>query len=78
MKIYKIELKVIDFDEIGEDCIKQELEGTKYSNHCISPVVVQMESRDIGEWHDDHPLNKRDSEGAEYQRLFAEPEKAAI
>ena len=28
--------------------------------------------RDAGEWHDDHPLNRRDTASAEWARLFGE------
>lgn len=70
MKIYKIEIAVIDLDQIGEQEIKKVIENTHYPNHCISPKVKKIESRDIGEWHDDHPLNLNDKSNDEYQRLF--------
>lgn len=71
MRAYKIELLIIDFDEVGEEGIKHHIENARYPNHCLSPHVKQIEGVDIGEWDDDHPLNGRDTCKAEYERLFA-------
>ena len=71
MNLYKIEVMVLDLDQIGEQGIKDVIENTRYSNHCISPKVKKIEVRDIGEWHDEHPINQSDKADAEYQRLFA-------
>jgi hypothetical protein len=70
MKAYKVELLVIDFDDLGEDGIRDEIENAKYANRCISPSVQKMDSRDIGEWTDDHPLNNRHKARTEYKRIF--------
>jgi hypothetical protein len=71
MKVYRIEVMVVDMDQIGEQEVKDVIENTRYPNRCISPEVKKIESRDIGEWHDDHPMNLNSSRDAEYQRLFA-------
>ena len=70
MKAYRLELLIVDFDGIGEDAIKVEVENARYPNDCVTPQVKSVECRDIGQWHDDHPINKRDTADAEYQRLF--------
>jgi len=70
MKVYKAEVMVIDFDEVGEEGIKYEIENAKYSFY----RVKSCESRDIGEWSDDHPLNHLDKQDAEYLRLFSQKE----
>lgn len=70
MKAYKVELLVIDFDGLGADGIKETIENAKYPNYCISPTVKDIDSRDIGEWSDDHPLNKSSTADAEYRKLF--------
>ncbi len=70
MNVYKIELMVIDLDQIGEQEIKAVLENTRYPNRCISPKVKNIEARDIGEWHDEHPMNITDKVDGEYKRLF--------
>lgn len=72
MNVYKIELLIIDNDEVGENEIINLLEDTRYPNRCISPEVKSIEIEDIGEWYDDHPLNKQDQCDAEYERLFAD------
>lgn len=66
MKAYKVELLVIDVDNIGEREITQLIENTKY----IYPKVKDIKCVDIGEWSDTHPLNKRDTCEGEYKRLF--------
>ncbi len=70
MKIYKIVISIIDFDELGADAIVQTLENQKYPNYCISPHVMKIDERDIGEWDDSHPLNHSGTADAEYRRLF--------
>ncbi len=76
MKAYEITLRIIDIDEIGRDEIRMVLENTKYPNHCISPNVSEVREADIGEWDDDHLLNKRDTAEPEWQRLF--PRRSSI
>lgn len=71
MKVFKIELLVIDFDGLGEEGVRHELTNVRYANDCISPNVKSIEARDI-EWSDDHPLNMRTTADAEFRRLFAE------
>jgi hypothetical protein len=61
---------VIDQDKIGEREIRMVIENTKYPNRCISPIVMDSLEADIGEWHDDHPLNKRETILGEYDKLF--------
>lgn len=69
MKIYRVVLTIIDFDDVGEKCADL-IEGARYPNDCINPQVRSVDSREIGDWDDTHPLNNRDTCEAEYQRLF--------
>lgn len=71
MKVFKVELLVLDFDGLGEQGVREAIESAHYTNRCISPDVQAIIGRDIG-WSDDHPLNKRSTADAEYIRLFAE------
>ena len=73
MKAYEITLRIIDIDGVGPADIKTILENTKYPNRCISPEVSGYREADIGEWSDDHPLNKRDTAEDEWNRLFPAP-----
>ena len=70
MKAYKVTLLIIDLDEIGAEEIKVVIENAHYPNRCISPDVERIESVEIGEWHDEHPLNSTDTYTAEWKRLF--------
>jgi hypothetical protein len=70
MQIHKIVLTIIDFDEIGAESCREVLENTKYPNRGISPKVHGIETREIGQWHDEHPLNYRATSSAEITRLF--------
>lgn len=66
MKAYKIEVLVIDHKDLGASVIQTLLESNRY----ISPYVQRVTAADIGEWSDDHPLNRFDLMVAEYARLF--------
>ena len=70
MNVHKVVLTIIDFDDVGADEIKVVIENQHYPNRCISPDVVNIETVDIGEWDDDHPLNNRKTSKAEWHRLF--------
>lgn len=59
-----------DSDEIGGEEIKYVLENAHYPNHCISSSIISIKEKDIGEWSDDHPLNKKETFLKEYERLF--------
>jgi len=52
MKAYKVELIIIDYEEIGPD-ITWELENLEYAR----ADIISVQEADIGEWSDDHPLN---------------------
>ena len=70
MKVHKVEILIIDFDELGADGVKVELDATRFANDCIRPRVMNITTKDIGEWRDDHPMNSLVTRKAEYDRLF--------
>lgn len=72
MNAHKVTLFIIDLDEIGADEIKVVIENAHYPNRCISPDVYKIETVDIGEWSDDHPLNQTETAHLEWKRLFYE------
>lgn len=74
MEIHRIVLYVVDFDGLGAEGVKRELENTRFANDCISPDIAKIQTRDIGQWSDDHPLNKRATIDATREALFASPE----
>ena len=71
MKAYRVEILIIDHDKLGPDEIKVVLENQKYPNWCIYPIVKRVDGAELGEWTDDHPLNRRSTSDAEYRRLFS-------
>jgi len=71
MQVHKLTVYVLDFDGLGADGVKETLENQRYPNHCISPSVLFIETREIGEWDDDHPLNHSDKAQEEYERIFS-------
>lgn len=72
MKVHKVVFTVLDFDNVGAEGVVEVIENTRYPNRCIHPTCHSVESRDIGEWDDDHPLNRQDTARAEIDRLFGE------
>ena len=71
MKAYKVTLLVIDFEQMSEQQVIDMIICARYPNRCISPSVQSIESRDIGEWSDDHLLNRKSTAEAEFERLFS-------
>jgi hypothetical protein len=69
MKAYKVTLLINDHDEVGDE-IKNIIENQHYPNYCIAPLVMDIQSVDIGEWSDDHPLNKFDTMKEEFNKIF--------
>lgn len=71
MKAYKVEILIIDFDELGLDEIKSVITNARYPNHCMSPDVKDIQEYDIGEWSDEHPLNLHATADQYYNNLVA-------
>jgi hypothetical protein len=67
MKVYRVELLVLDFENSGKESITIDLEQSGASPYV---QVMEIESKDIGEWSDDHPLNISGQQKEEYNRLF--------
>ena len=66
-KIYKISGYIIEIhDEYNEDSIEFLIE--QYSD--LFTKHFQVESVDIGEWYDEHPLNYRNSDISECEKYF--------
>lgn len=70
MKVHKVELFVIDFDNVGADEIHRLIESARYPNRCIMPNVTCVYTAETGPWDDDHPLNHRATMAQEMERLF--------
>lgn len=66
MKVYKIELMVMNHENVSDKDIETILEDVRH----LYPTVVSMESKEIGEWTNDHPLNKHAEWKPIYNELF--------
>jgi hypothetical protein len=66
IKAYKIEILVLDFEDSGEEAIKDLVERSRYLN----AKVMSFKSVDI-DWSDDHPLNQSGTSAREYEDLFS-------
>ena len=77
MNVMKIVLAVVDFDGLGTDEVRRTIEEARYPNRCISPSVLSVDVRDIGEWEYSNPLNFKSSQHAEMDRLFCANEDSA-
>jgi hypothetical protein len=70
VKVMKIELQVIDFEGCSDEDTVHALESCKY----IDSVKVKWMESVVVDWdefgEDNHPLNKSDTQDAEYKRLF--------
>ena len=73
MKVYKMTLMFIDFDNLGAKGATDIIENARLPNHIIPGHVMALEERDIGEWDDDHPLNNYKTQIAAFQILFEKP-----
>ena len=67
MKAHKIEIVVLNQDEMSEEDIKLELEqGSRY----LFTSVMSVKTIDITDWTDDHPLNQTNKSKAEVDEIF--------
>jgi hypothetical protein len=73
MKVYKMTLMFIDFDNVGMQGAKQLIEDARLPNRIDPGTVMSIEERDIGEWADEHPLNNTKTQIAAFQLLFEKP-----
>ena len=71
MKVHKVELYIIDFDQVGANQIIEILENARYPNRCINPTVKRVRTKEI-EWSDDHPLNNLKTQDKSYRDLFSD------
>jgi hypothetical protein len=73
VKAHKIEVYVVDFEGYGSDEYVNVIEGNRYLR---GARVGTVQTIDIGEWDDDHPLNLCSTDPGEYfsKALTSKPE----
>lgn len=72
MNVHRLIVSVIDHDSLGAAGVASALENSRYANDCINPRVRTVETRDIGEWDDAHPLNNSRTAPEAFRKLFDE------
>ena len=77
MKVHRVVLYVIDFGRLGTGGVKDAIACARFANDCISPKIGDIQTRDIGKWSDEHPLNKRSVSEESWSALFAEDSQTA-
>lgn len=70
IKVYRLEVLIIDHDECGTEEIREVLENQRYPNDCIFPQVMSVEHREV-EWSDNHPLNDLHKCQKAFRKLFS-------
>ncbi len=70
-KVYRVVLMVVGDDDLDPSAVCSELENAHYSNHCMTPSVMQIDAREV-EWTDNHPLNLRSTQKMSFDALFAD------
>lgn len=56
MRMHKLEVYVIDFEDYGIGAYYEALQNNFGLNAAVARVIP-VGTTDIGRWHDDHPLN---------------------
>ena len=74
MKVHRVTLYIVDFDQLGPEGVAEELVSARYANRCISPNVLRVETREIGEWDESNPLNRASTADEEIKRIFDKQE----
>ncbi len=70
LEVHRVVLMIIDDDRLGAAGVAEVLENARYPNRCLSPDVLEVQSRTV-EWSDDHPLNFSSTKKAAFAELFA-------
>ena len=73
MKVFKLEVLIIDEGVSDEDEAVSIIDETRYPNH-VNVSAVTCREAEIGEWYDNNPLNYEVSQKAEMNRLFPHKE----
>ena len=71
VKVYKVELQVLDFEGHSQEDLVNALENLKY----YYPTIRSIDSREITNWSDDHPLNTTSTSEEEFRKLFEQQNK---
>jgi hypothetical protein len=68
-QVHKLVVMVVDHDDLGGTEVRDIIEHNRYPNHCMSPRVMLIDTREV-EWSDDHPLNRESTQEDGFDALF--------
>ena len=71
MRAHRITCLIVDPNR--PDMSAQEYASLLENCRYVNPGILSVETADIGEWCDEHPLNHRATQEAEIKRLFDTP-----
>lgn len=66
MKVHRLEVLVVNSEDFPEDNVIYEVENSRW----VSIEVKKIETREVKDWDDDHPLNQPETHNQAYQDLF--------
>ena len=69
MKVFKLEVLIIDADINSIEEAESIIDTTRYPNH-TNVRAISCREADIGEWEDSNLLNNSDTITGEIERLF--------
>lgn len=69
VQVHKVTIGIIDHDGLGVEDLRSVLQNTHYANRCISPRVLEVETKEV-DWHDRHPLNITTTQDEAFRQLF--------
>lgn len=65
MKMHKFTITFVDFENYGIEAYEHFLEHMRES-----PLILDKQTADIGEWSDYHPVNKFETTKEEIEKYF--------
>ena len=68
MKAHRVTLLIVDPN--NPDTTEEEYRNLLENCRHVYPTILDFQSAEIGEWDDDHPLNRLATLPAEVARLF--------
>jgi hypothetical protein len=79
MDVHRVVLLVVDHDRLGQKEVVDVLENARYPNHCMSPSVMRIDTRNLGlKWYEHHPINVAATQAQAFKDLFPDTEDAAL
>ena len=69
VQVIKLEVMVINHGGLDLDEVADIIESTVYPNRCISPTVMEYDTREV-EWDDENDLNHVATQDQAFKEIF--------